>query len=193
MSKNRVAVLKVVSKQLSVTAAAVEYGMSRQHLQRLLARYREGGLDAVEPRSRRPRSSPHATAEAVRERVIALRLELTAAGLDAGPVTMPDNAKSPAKGRALQRCNPCRDSDDTYVATHHTVPAVGLEPTRPFGQSILSAPRLPFRHAGRHRLSKIPQTGIRTARRRPGHNTRPHARRDRVFRAVPHRSYTLEP
>lgn len=28
------------------------------------------------------------------------------------------------------------------------VPAVGLEPTRPLGQSILSAPRLPFRHAG---------------------------------------------
>jgi DNA-binding phage protein len=39
MSKHRVAVLKVVSKQLSVTAAAAEYGISRQHLQRLLGRY----------------------------------------------------------------------------------------------------------------------------------------------------------
>lgn len=28
------------------------------------------------------------------------------------------------------------------------VPLVGFEPTRPFGQSILSAPRLPFRHSG---------------------------------------------
>ena len=28
------------------------------------------------------------------------------------------------------------------------VPVVGLEPTCPFGQSILSAPRLPFRHTG---------------------------------------------
>lgn len=88
MSKNRVAVLKVVSKQLSVTAAAAEYQMSRQHLQRLLARYREGGLDAVEPRSRRPRSSPHATPAAVRDRILALRLELGAAGLDSGPVTI---------------------------------------------------------------------------------------------------------
>jgi len=26
---------------------------------------------------------------------------------------------------------------------------VGFEPTRPFEQSILSAPRLPFRHSGR--------------------------------------------
>lgn len=38
MSKHRVAVLKVVSRQLSVTAAASEYGLSRQHLQRLLRR-----------------------------------------------------------------------------------------------------------------------------------------------------------
>ena len=58
MSKHRVAVLKVVSSQLSVTAAAAEYGISRQHLQRLLRRYREGGLEALEPRSRRPRTSP---------------------------------------------------------------------------------------------------------------------------------------
>jgi transposase InsO family protein len=88
MSKHRVAVLKVVTKQLSVTAAAAEYGFGRQHLQRLLRRYREGGLEAVEPRSRRPRSDPGRTAEPVRERVIALRTELTAQGLDGGPVTI---------------------------------------------------------------------------------------------------------
>src|SRR5680860_1508786 len=61
MSKHRVAVLKVVSRQLSATAAASEYGMSRQHLQRLLRRYRDGGLDALEPRSRRPHSNPSRT------------------------------------------------------------------------------------------------------------------------------------
>jgi len=88
MSKNRVAVLKVVSKQLSVTAAAAEYGISRGHLHRLLRRYREGGLDALEPRSRRPRTSPGRTPDAVRARIIALRTELTARGLDAGPVTI---------------------------------------------------------------------------------------------------------
>jgi transposase InsO family protein len=88
MSKNRVAVLRVVPKQLSVTAAAAEYRMSRQHLQRLLKRYREGGLDALEPRSRRPRSTPQATSDAVRERVTELRTELTGRGFDAGPVTI---------------------------------------------------------------------------------------------------------
>ena len=78
MSKHRVAVLKVVSGQLSVTAAAAEYGLSRQHLQRLLRRYRDGGLDALEPRSRRPLSNPARTPDAVRERIVALRTELTA-------------------------------------------------------------------------------------------------------------------
>jgi transposase InsO family protein len=88
MSKHRVAVLKVVSAQLSVTAAAAECGISRGHLHRLLCRYRDEGLDAVEPRSRRPHTSPQGTSDAVRDRIIALRIELTARGLDAGPVTI---------------------------------------------------------------------------------------------------------
>jgi transposase InsO family protein len=88
MSKHRVAVLKVISSQLSVTAAAAEYGISRGHLHRLLRRYRDGGLEAVEPRSRRPHTSPQGTSDAVRSRIVALRIELTAGGLDAGPATI---------------------------------------------------------------------------------------------------------
>jgi transposase InsO family protein len=92
MSKHQVAVLKVVSAQLSVTAAAAaaaaQCGISRGHMHRLLARYREGGLEAVEPRSRRPHASPQQTSVAVRNRIIELRVELVARGLDAGPVTI---------------------------------------------------------------------------------------------------------
>ncbi len=88
MSRARVAVLQAVSKQLSVTAAAAEYGFSRRLVQRLVARYREGGLDALELRSRRPRSTPIATPEDVRRRVLELRSQLTSDGLDAGPVTI---------------------------------------------------------------------------------------------------------
>lgn len=88
MSKARVAVLKVITKELSVTAAATEYGYSRRHLHRLLVRYKAGGLDAVDPQSRRPRSNSAATAASVRERIIELRLQLTMDGLDAGPVTI---------------------------------------------------------------------------------------------------------
>jgi transposase InsO family protein len=88
MSRARVAVLQVVSNQLSVTEAAAEYGFSRRHLHRLLARYRAGGLDALELRSRRPKTHPSQTSDPVRERVIELRCELAADGQDAGPVTI---------------------------------------------------------------------------------------------------------
>jgi hypothetical protein len=53
-----------------------------------LARFRDGGLDALEPRSRRPKTTPIAASDEVRERVIELWLQLTANGLDAGPVTI---------------------------------------------------------------------------------------------------------
>jgi transposase InsO family protein len=88
MSKHRVAVLKVVSAQLSVTAAAAESGISRGHLHRLLRRYRDGGLDDLGPRSRRPHTSPHGTSDEVRGRIVARRIELSARGLDAGPATI---------------------------------------------------------------------------------------------------------
>jgi transposase InsO family protein len=88
MSRARVAILQIVSNQLSVTAAAAEYGISRRHLHRLLTRYREGGLEALEPRSRRPKTTPSAAGEQLRARVIELRLQLTVDGLDAGPVTI---------------------------------------------------------------------------------------------------------
>lgn len=88
MSRTRVAVLKVVSQQLSVTQSAAEYGFSRRHLHRLLARYRSDGLEALEPRSRRPASNAKATSSRVRERIIELRVGLSADGCDAGPVTI---------------------------------------------------------------------------------------------------------
>lgn len=88
MSKHRVVILKIVAKQLTVTEAAAQYGVSRRHLHRLLARYRAGGVDAVEPQSRRPRSNSATTPELVRARVVDLRQLLTSQGLDAGPATI---------------------------------------------------------------------------------------------------------
>jgi transposase len=73
---------------LTATAAAEKYGYSRRQLHRLLARYRQSGLDAVDPRSRRPHSNSAATPEVIREEIVQLRLRLTKEGLDAGPVTI---------------------------------------------------------------------------------------------------------
>ena len=88
MSKHRVVVLKIIANQLTVTEAAELYGLSRRQLHRLLARYQEGGLEAVDPRSRRPNSNPRSTPPEVVERIVQLRGELVGRGLDAGPVTI---------------------------------------------------------------------------------------------------------
>jgi transposase InsO family protein len=88
MSKARVVVLEVVSGHLSVTAAARVYGLSRQHIYRLVNRYQQGGLEAVDPRSRRPASNPRAVADEVIAAIVLLREKLTTEGLDAGPLTL---------------------------------------------------------------------------------------------------------
>src|ERR1700741_2118037 len=96
MSKARVAVLHVVSGQLSVTAAAKTYGFSRQHLHRLLKRYRQGGLEAVDARSRRPASNPRAVNDDVIAAIVRLRENLVNQGLDAGPLTCRVTCTEPA-------------------------------------------------------------------------------------------------
>jgi transposase InsO family protein len=88
MSKARVAVLHVISGQLTVTAAAKTYGLSRQHLHRLLKRYHQGGLEAVDARSRRPASNPRAVPDDVIIAIVRLRESLVDQGLDAGPLTL---------------------------------------------------------------------------------------------------------
>ncbi|MGH3634922.1 helix-turn-helix domain-containing protein [Mycobacterium sp.] len=85
MSKARAVVLEVVSGHLSVTDAADIYGISRQHIYRLLDRYRDGGLEALDPRSRRPASNPRAVGDEVIIAIVRLREQLSAEGLDAGP------------------------------------------------------------------------------------------------------------
>ena len=60
----------------------------RQHIYRLLKRYELGGLDAVEPRSRRPASNPNSVPDDVITAIVELREKLVADGLDAGPLTL---------------------------------------------------------------------------------------------------------
>ena len=115
MSRARVAVLKVLADQLSVTAAAAEYGISRRHLHRLLVAYQEGGLDALEPRSRRPRTNAAATSVLVRERVIALRAQLTGDALHP-----PHRAQQELLAQPNARARPLAEPSktETYDATH---------------------------------------------------------------------------
>jgi transposase InsO family protein len=99
MSKPRVIVLSVVQQRLSVSEAAARFGVSRQWVHVLLARYRDGGLDAVEPRSHRPQSNPRQTPPELAERIVGLRRELARQGLDAGPLSIA--ARLRAEGRPV--------------------------------------------------------------------------------------------
>ena len=97
MSKPRVIVLSVAQQGLSVTEAAARFGVSRQWVHVLLARYRDGGLDAVEPRSHRPRSNPRQTPPELAQRIVTLRQELLGNGLDAGPLTIAARLRAEAQ------------------------------------------------------------------------------------------------
>jgi transposase InsO family protein len=88
MSKARVIVLSVLHQGLSKAEAARKFGVSWQWVHTLVQRYEAGGENALAPRSRRPASSSTATPEATRALILRLRTELTAAGLDAGPITI---------------------------------------------------------------------------------------------------------
>lgn len=68
--------------------AAEHFDVSTRWIRTLLCRYRDGGLDALEPRSKRPRTNPRALNTAIVDRILALRQELTNRGTDAGAHTI---------------------------------------------------------------------------------------------------------
>ena len=83
-SLSQVIVLSVLHDGLTPSQAAARFGISRRHLHRLLLAYKAGGLEALEPRSRRPLSNPRALTPELRGEIIRLRTDLLAGGLDAG-------------------------------------------------------------------------------------------------------------
>ena len=84
----QVIVLSVLHDGLTPTQAAVSFGMSRRQIHRLLARFRVGGLEALEPQSRRPKSNPRALTPELRGEIIRLRHYLLTQGLDAGAASI---------------------------------------------------------------------------------------------------------
>ena len=87
-SKRRLVITAVVVEGRSHAEVAAAYGVSRSWVTRLVGRYRIEGDAAFEPKSRRPHTSPSRLADVVNELIVNLRVDLTAQGLDAGPVTI---------------------------------------------------------------------------------------------------------
>jgi transposase InsO family protein len=85
----------------SVAEVAADHDVSRSWLYELLARYRAGGEEALQPRSRRPHSSPTRVSPATEDQIVALRKSLAEEGFDAGAVTIHYHLSRRRRGRAV--------------------------------------------------------------------------------------------
>src|SRR6187431_1179331 len=88
MSRARLVITAVVLEGRPQGEVARAYGVSASWVSRLVARYRDVGDAAFEPRSRRPLTSPTRTPATTVELIVELRGKLSADGLDAGPHTI---------------------------------------------------------------------------------------------------------
>ena len=78
----------------AVSTFCTEHGISRKSFYELRKRATVDGPAAVlEPRSRRPRSSPSKLSEQVKDQALQVRAALEASGLDHGPVSVHDKMK----------------------------------------------------------------------------------------------------
>ena len=88
MSLALVVVTAVIVEGQTKAEVARDYGVSRQWVYELCRRFQAEGEAGLEPRSRRPRASPHRVSEALEQEIVELRKELTDQGLDAGAQTI---------------------------------------------------------------------------------------------------------
>jgi transposase InsO family protein len=88
MGMNRLVVTAVVVEGRSKSEVAREYKVSRQWVITLVKRYQAEGWAGIEPRSRRPHSSPGQTAADVEESIVRLRKKLDRGGHEAGAATI---------------------------------------------------------------------------------------------------------
>jgi transposase InsO family protein len=88
MGMARYVVDAVVLEGRSAREVARMHGISKTWIYELIKRFRAGGYEALEPRSRRPRSCKHETSPGIVGAIVALRRELEAQGYDAGAETI---------------------------------------------------------------------------------------------------------
>jgi len=88
MSLARLVVTAVRIEGRTKAEVARDYGVSRRWVHELVRRFDAEGEAGLEPRSRRPKGSPHRTAGALEDEIVALRKELADQGLDAGAHTI---------------------------------------------------------------------------------------------------------
>jgi len=88
MSKAQLVITALFVEKQTPAEVAARYGVHRSWVYKLKARYEAEGDTALEPRSRRPKTSPRAVPPETVELVLRLRKELLESGHDAGPDTI---------------------------------------------------------------------------------------------------------
>ena len=88
MSLARYVVDAVVIDGRSVRDVARTHGVSKSWVAVLVSRYRQGGYEALEPRSRRPNTVPRRLEDRVEDAIVELRKQLSEFGVDAGAETI---------------------------------------------------------------------------------------------------------
>jgi transposase len=88
MELARYVVDAVVLEGRSVREVARAHGVSKSWVSVLVTRYRTGGYEALEPRSRRAHTRPNRTPERVEDEIIRVRKHLADQGFDAGAETI---------------------------------------------------------------------------------------------------------
>lgn len=79
----------------AVSTFCAEEGISRKTFYEIRSRViHEGEAAALEPRSRRPKATPSALGDAVKEQAIAVRAALERSGLDHGPISVHDKMRA---------------------------------------------------------------------------------------------------
>lgn len=88
MDQARFLVDAVIIEKRSIRSVAHDYGVSKSWVHKLVTLYNDGGYDALQPRSKRPLTSPNQTTPTVRDEIIRLRKTLAEDGLDNGAHTI---------------------------------------------------------------------------------------------------------
>lgn len=79
----------------AVSTFCAEHGISRKSFYELRRRVRTDGPAAVlEPRTRRPKSSPSTLSDAVKQQAVAVRAALESSGLDHGPISVHEKMRA---------------------------------------------------------------------------------------------------
>ena len=144
MALGRYVVDAVLLEGRSAGEVARAHGISRYWLYKLIARYREGGYAALEPRSRRPRSCAHAVAQGIQAAIVRLRGDLAAAGHNSARTRSPTTFASNSALRPAWRPSGDPRAPRADHPTAPQAPASSFIRPRPTAQRALASRQHPL-------------------------------------------------